>query len=66
MKQTIVADESVDYRIVTELRNNEFDIYSIAEQQPSIQDESVLKIACDNNALLLTEDKDFGELVFSL
>jgi predicted nuclease of predicted toxin-antitoxin system len=64
MKQPIVADESVDYRIVTELRNNEFQVYSVSEQQPSIQDEVVLKIACDHNALLLTEDKDFGELVF--
>ena len=60
----VVADESVDFGLVTELRQNGLTVYSIAEQQPSIIDEDVLQIACRNNALLITEDKDFGELVF--
>ncbi|MBX2895744.1 MAG: DUF5615 family PIN-like protein [Cyclobacteriaceae bacterium] len=62
----IVADESVDGRIVEELRNFNFDVYSIAEKQPSLSDAKVLKIAFERNALLLTEDKDFGELTFRL
>lgn len=62
----IVADESVDYRIVVGLRETGMAVYSIAEQQPSIKDEQVLSIAFNNNALLITEDKDFGELVFRL
>ena len=66
MKYQIVADESVDYRIVVQLRKTGLSVYSIAEQQPSIKDENVLNIAFDNKALLLTEDKDFGELVFRL
>lgn len=65
MKYQIIVDESVDYRIVLELRNAGFSIYAIAEQ-PSIKDENVLSIAYQNDALLLTEDKDFGELVFKL
>lgn len=36
----------------------------IAEFAPSIDDETVLHQANLNRALLLTEDKDFGELVF--
>ena len=36
------------------------------EELQSAKDEAVLKIAHENNALLLTEDKDFGELVFRL
>ena len=66
MKYQIVADESVDFRIVLQLRQLEFNVYSIIEQQPSITDETVLGIACENDALLITEDKDFGELVFRL
>ena len=64
MNYQVVADESVDFRIVTELRQNGLSVYSIAEQQPSILDEDVLQVACMHNALLITEDKDFGELVF--
>jgi len=66
MKYQIIADESVDFRIVLQLRQLGFNVYSIIEQQPSITDETVLDIACENDALLITEDKDFGELVFRL
>lgn len=34
--------------------------------QPSITDDAVLDIANQQGALLLTADKDFGELVFRL
>jgi predicted nuclease of predicted toxin-antitoxin system len=66
MNYQIVADESVDFRIVTQLRQAGVTVYSVAEQQPSINDKSVLTIACEKKALLITEDKDFGELVFRL
>jgi predicted nuclease of predicted toxin-antitoxin system len=36
----------------------------VAEMQPSIPDEAVLTLANQQGALLLTADKDFGELVF--
>jgi predicted nuclease of predicted toxin-antitoxin system len=61
---SIVADESVDARIVTKLRLASFYVFSIAENLSSIADEGVLEIAVSKNALLITEDKDFGELVF--
>ena len=64
MNYQIVADESVDFRIVAQLRKVGFLVYSISEDQASIKDEQVLSIAVDQNALLITEDKDFGELVF--
>jgi len=59
-----VADESVDFTIVQFLRAEGLDVLAIAEQHPSISDEDVLQIAVKRNAVLLTEDKDFGELVF--
>lgn len=66
MKSTIVADESVDFRIVTELRRLDLEVYAICEEQPAITDNVVLSIATEKNAVLITEDKDFGELVFRL
>ena len=62
MNYLIVADESV--RIVLQLRKTVISVYSISESQYSIKDEKVLSIAVEQNALLITEDKDFGELVF--
>ncbi len=38
----------------------------VAEMQPGISDNVVLDIANQHSALLLTADKDFGELVFRL
>ena len=64
MSRPIVADESVDFRIVSQLREVGFLVHSISEGQSSIKDEQVLAIAVDRDALLITEDKDFGELVF--
>jgi predicted nuclease of predicted toxin-antitoxin system len=64
--KTIVADESVDYSIVKQLRQIGFEVVSIQEETPSITDPEVLEIATRQNALLITEDKDFGELVFRL
>ena len=43
-----------------------YDILSISEDSPSIPDEEVLSIANSQNRILLTSDKDFGELVFRL
>ncbi len=60
----VVIDESVDYSIVKELRNKGYNVYAISEQLPSIPDKEVLSVAFQNNALLITEDKDFGELVY--
>ena len=60
----LLADESVDKLIVDELRQNGHSVLYIAELSPSIDDETVLHQANQNRALLLTQDKDFGELVF--
>jgi predicted nuclease of predicted toxin-antitoxin system len=60
----LVADESVDRGIVEALRAHGFSVAYIAEMAPSISDELVLELAKRQSALLLTSDKDFGELVY--
>jgi predicted nuclease of predicted toxin-antitoxin system len=59
-----LADESVDRQIVEQLRNEGHDVLYIAEIDPSIPDELVFDLANKNSSLLLTGNKDFGELVF--
>lgn len=60
----LVADESVEGPTISALRAAGHEILSIAESAPGIEDEAVLLIARREEALLLTSDKDFGELVF--
>ncbi|MEO8822470.1 MAG: DUF5615 family PIN-like protein [Ginsengibacter sp.] len=62
----ILADESVDYRIISFLREQSFTVIAIIDNDASISDNKVLEKANDENMLLITEDKDFGELVFRL
>ena len=59
-----LADESVDQPIVERLRADGHAILAVIETEPSIPDEEVLTRANQHEALLLTADKDFGELVF--
>jgi predicted nuclease of predicted toxin-antitoxin system len=60
----LLADEGVDAQIVAKLRSKGHDVLYVAEMDPGISDESVLKLANEHGALLITEDKDFGELVY--
>lgn len=62
----LLADESVDRPIVNRLRQDGHTVLSIADMDPGIDDNAVLRLADQNSALLLTADKDFGELVFRM
>lgn len=62
----VLADESVDFAIILVLRKKGLTVISIAEENPGIRDEVVLKTSVENHCLLITEDKDFGELTFRL
>lgn len=62
----LVADESVDLPIVLRLRRDGHDVVAIAELSPGVTDDVVLQEANSHAAVLLTGDKDFGELVYRL
>lgn len=59
-----VADESVDQPIVVRLRVDGHEVVAVAELEPSKSDEEVLAISTAQDAVLITNDTDFGELVF--
>ncbi|NJL27489.1 MAG: DUF5615 family PIN-like protein [Thermoanaerobaculia bacterium] len=58
------VDESVDAQVVAALRSHGFGVLYVAELTPGIADDEVLSQANQEHALLLTADKDFGELVY--
>ena len=60
----LVADECVDFGIIRQLRHNGVEVFSILEELASVKDKTVLEVANEKGWLLLTEDRDFGELVF--
>lgn len=61
----LLADENCDFAIVRGLRSAGHDVTSIAESSHGASDEQVIDLARSERRLLITEDKDFGQLVFS-
>ncbi len=61
-----LADECCDAGIVASLRAAGHDVSYVPEQQAGISDDEVLQTAFREGRILLTEDKDFGELVYRL
>jgi predicted nuclease of predicted toxin-antitoxin system len=61
-----LADECCDAFLVTGLRSDGHDVLYIKEIAPGSDDNVVLQMAAKQQRILLTEDKDFGELVVRL
>jgi predicted nuclease of predicted toxin-antitoxin system len=59
-----LADESCDYAIVRALRAEGYDVLAVGEIMPRSDDRSLIRQANVERRILLTEDKDFGWLVF--
>lgn len=60
-----LADESCDFAIVHALRTVGHDVTAIAELSSGISDREVIEMARSEDRVVLTEDKDFGQLVFA-
>jgi predicted nuclease of predicted toxin-antitoxin system len=60
-----LADESCDFAVVRALRRAGFDVLCISESSPRTEDSEVIRLALHEGRILLTEDKDFGRLVYS-
>lgn len=60
-----VADESCAKPVVLALREAGHEVVSIAEVAPGATDEQVLERALNEKRVLITEDRDFGELVYA-
>ena len=59
-----IVDESTGAAVVEYLRSLGHDVLSMAETIPQADDSIILDRATTEKRILITNDKDFGELVF--
>jgi predicted nuclease of predicted toxin-antitoxin system len=60
----LLADENIPLASVALLRNNGYDVLAISEHAPGIADVDILRLAREQDRVLVTFDRDFGELVY--
>lgn len=60
-----LADESCDFAVVRAIRAAGYDVLAVVEVASRSSDEDVLALAAREDRILLTEDKDFGQLVYA-
>ncbi len=61
-----LADENMPGASIAFLRSRGEDVVAIAETSPGVADGEVLRIARDSGRMLLSFDRDHGELIFRL
>ena len=61
-----LVDESSGKKLFNHLVECSYDAKFVTEILPGANDEKVLELAEKENRILITNDKDFGELVFRL
>ncbi len=59
-----LADESCDFAVVCALRVDGYDVLAVSEVMHRSDDRELIDFASREKRVLLTEDKDFGWLVF--
>jgi len=59
-----LVDESTGASVVACLRDEGHDVVAVAEIMPQANDEEILERAVLEDRILVTNDKDFGEMVF--
>jgi predicted nuclease of predicted toxin-antitoxin system len=58
----LLADECCDPRLVAALRGAGHDVRYVLESDAGASDEHVAALSAEQGRILITEDKDFGEL----
>jgi predicted nuclease of predicted toxin-antitoxin system len=61
-----LANENFPLQSVRLLRQADLEIASITEDSPGIEDSEVLARAADEQLVILTFDRDYGELIYRL
>lgn len=60
----LLANENFPKASVALLRSKGYDVLSVGANCPSVEDEDVIDLAINEERLIMTFDKDYGELVF--
>ena len=59
-----LADENIPYLAVKGLKEKLIDIISVIDIQRGLGDQKIIEYAFEKDLIIITYDKDFGELVF--
>ena len=59
-----MVDESTGMSVVSYLRSQGYDVLAVAEDMPQADDADILAQATSEERILITNDKDFGEIIF--
>ena len=60
-----LVDVGVSKKVELWLQKQGYDIRTVRDMNPRMRDKEILKIAASENRMLITMDKDFGELVYN-
>jgi predicted nuclease of predicted toxin-antitoxin system len=60
-----LADESCDFRVVRALRVAGHDVKAVIEIAPGAEDAAVIAMAAAELRLFVTEDRDFGQMIYA-
>ncbi|MGL4609754.1 MAG: DUF5615 family PIN-like protein [Trueperaceae bacterium] len=60
-----LLDESCDAKVAVALEASGHNVLRVSQISQCITDEEVIGLALEKNRILLTEDKDFGQLVYA-
>jgi predicted nuclease of predicted toxin-antitoxin system len=58
-----LADDSCDFRVVRALRTAGYDVVAVIEVARGADDDAIIAMAIRERRVLITEDRDFGQLV---
>lgn len=61
----IICDENISSYWINLLRKHNYEVISICQDYGGISDREVIALAQKLGGVVLTEDKDFGELVYA-
>ncbi|HEY1364171.1 MAG TPA: DUF5615 family PIN-like protein [Xanthobacteraceae bacterium] len=60
-----LADENCDFRVIRALREAGHDVTAVIEIARGAEDEAIIKLAAREKRIFITEDRDFGQLVYA-
>ena len=60
----LLVDECTGPAVARWLREQGYEVFSVYEEARSLDDDAILRKAFDENWVLITNDKDFGEKVY--
>ncbi|WP_395045539.1 DUF5615 family PIN-like protein [Flavobacterium sp.] len=61
----IIADENIPLQMIEKLIDNKIEVISIYKNYRGISDVEIIDLAQNPPKVILTEDKDFGDLIFA-